>query len=97
MLAEHPEILQRLREEILQKVGPQRRPTHDDFKEMKFLRAVINGKASSTSWAFSFLIDYRNTASLSGGVCSLPCGLLANCLILHSLSSPFNIRYGLLK
>lgn len=42
MLAEHPKILQRLREEILQKVGPQRRPTYDDFKEMKFLRAVIN-------------------------------------------------------
>jgi hypothetical protein len=97
MLAEHPKILQRLREEILQKVGPQRRPTHDDFKEMKFLRAVINGKASSTSWAFSFLIDCRNTPSLSGGVCSIPCVILTDYLILDSLSSPFNIRYDLLK
>ena len=57
MLAEHPKILQRLREEILQKVGPQRRPTYDDFKEMKFLRAVINGKASFTLCAISLLND----------------------------------------
>ena len=43
MLAEHPEVLRRLRQEILEKIGPQRRPTYDDFKDMKFLKAVING------------------------------------------------------
>jgi len=43
MLAEHPEVLRRLRQEILEKIGSQRRPTHDDFRDMKFLRAVING------------------------------------------------------
>jgi len=43
MLAEHPEVLRRLRQEILEKIGLQRRPTHDDFRDMKFLRAVING------------------------------------------------------
>ena len=43
MLAEHPEVLRRLRQEILEKIGPQRRPTYDDFRDMKFLRAVING------------------------------------------------------
>ena len=43
MLAEHPEVLCRLRREILEKIGPQRRPTYDDFKDMKFLKAVING------------------------------------------------------
>jgi cytochrome P450 len=42
MLAEHPDVLRRLREEILSKVGS-RRPTYDDMKEMKYLRAVING------------------------------------------------------
>ncbi|KDR74352.1 hypothetical protein GALMADRAFT_250207 [Galerina marginata CBS 339.88] len=42
MLAEHPEFLRRLRQEILEKVGPQRRPTYDDFRDMKYLRAVIN-------------------------------------------------------
>ena len=43
MLAEHPEVLRRLRQEVLEKIGPQRRPNYDDFKDMKFLRAVING------------------------------------------------------
>ena len=43
MLAEHPEVLRRLRQEILEKIGAQKRPTYDDFRDMKFLRAVING------------------------------------------------------
>jgi len=43
MLAQHPPVLHRLRQEILKQVGPHRRPTFDDFREMKFLRAVING------------------------------------------------------
>ncbi|KAF8960212.1 cytochrome P450 [Flammula alnicola] len=42
MLAEHPDILKRLRQEILEKVGETRRPTFDDMKDMKYLRAVIN-------------------------------------------------------
>ncbi|KAI0358372.1 cytochrome P450 [Trametes cingulata] len=41
-LAEQPEILQRLREEVLSVVGPTRRPTYDDVRNMKYLRAVIN-------------------------------------------------------
>lgn len=40
----HPEFLLRLRAEILDKVGAAKIPTYDDVKEMKFLRAVINGK-----------------------------------------------------
>ncbi|KAF8959382.1 cytochrome P450 [Flammula alnicola] len=42
MLAEHPDVLRRLREEILRKIGPQRRPTYDDFRDMKYMKAVIN-------------------------------------------------------
>ncbi|XP_006460417.1 cytochrome P450 [Agaricus bisporus var. bisporus H97] len=42
MLAEHPQVLKRLREEVLQKVGPSRRPEYDDLKDMKYLRATIN-------------------------------------------------------
>lgn len=38
MLAEHPKALAKLRQEILNKVGSTRRPTHDDFKELKYLR-----------------------------------------------------------
>jgi len=38
----HPGVLARLREEILTQVGPSRRPTFEDVKDMKYLRAVIN-------------------------------------------------------
>ena len=44
MLAEHPEILRRLREEILTSIGPDRKPTFADLREMKYLRAVLNGE-----------------------------------------------------
>ncbi|KAJ7926794.1 cytochrome P450 [Mycena leptocephala] len=42
MLTEHPEILAKLREEILRIVGPTQRPTFDNFRDMKYLRAVLN-------------------------------------------------------
>ncbi|TFK72863.1 cytochrome P450 [Pluteus cervinus] len=42
MLSEHPQFLEKLRQEVLDMVGPDRTPTYDDVKEMKFLRAVIN-------------------------------------------------------
>ncbi|KAF9219868.1 cytochrome P450 [Gyrodon lividus] len=42
LLAMHPDVLRRLREEILKKVGLTRRPTYDDIREMKYLRAVLN-------------------------------------------------------
>ncbi|KAI9572476.1 cytochrome P450 [Boletus coccyginus] len=42
MLSQHPDVLARLREEIVAKVGPSGRPTHDDMRDMKYLRAFIN-------------------------------------------------------
>lgn len=42
-LSMYPNIMDRLRKEILEKVGPSKRPTYDDIREMKYLRAVING------------------------------------------------------
>ncbi|KDQ56219.1 hypothetical protein JAAARDRAFT_70562 [Jaapia argillacea MUCL 33604] len=42
MLSEHPHVFKRLREEVLSNVGPSRRPTYDDVRDMKYLRAVIN-------------------------------------------------------
>ncbi len=42
MLSQHPQVFNRLREEILTKIGPSRRPTFDDFRDMSYLRAVIN-------------------------------------------------------
>ncbi|KAF7299062.1 hypothetical protein MIND_00854500 [Mycena indigotica] len=41
-LAIYPHVTTRLREEILQHVGPTRRPTLEDIRDMKYLRAVIN-------------------------------------------------------
>lgn len=43
MLSQHPDVLARLREEIIAKVGISGRPTHDDLRDMKYLRAFING------------------------------------------------------
>ncbi|KAJ7667055.1 cytochrome P450 [Mycena rosella] len=42
MLAEHPEIVERLRNEILSIVGNSKMPTYDDLRSMKYLRAFIN-------------------------------------------------------
>ncbi|TRM60702.1 cytochrome P450 [Schizophyllum amplum] len=41
-LAEHPDIADKLRAEILDKIGPTRRPTYDDIRDMKYLRAFLN-------------------------------------------------------
>ncbi|KAG2355525.1 cytochrome P450 [Suillus spraguei] len=49
-MAMHPEVLTRLREEIIRKVGLTRRPTYDDIREMKYLRAVLDGTHSPTSF-----------------------------------------------
>ncbi|KAJ7758386.1 cytochrome P450 [Mycena metata] len=42
MLAEHPEVLSKLRSEIFEHVGEKGRPTAEDIKGMKYLRAVLN-------------------------------------------------------
>ena len=39
--------MDRLRQEVLEHVGPTRRPTFDDIRDMKYLRAVLNGKSSA--------------------------------------------------
>ena len=50
MLSEHAEIAARLRQEVLDKVGPTNRPTADHLHEMKFLRAFINGVSVPFPW-----------------------------------------------
>ena len=64
-LSEHPDILLALREEILAKVGPTRRPTFDDVKECKFLRAVINGMfvSNCNDMPFKELLGISRNAS----------------------------------
>jgi len=49
MLSQHPEVLKKLRQEILEVVGESRRPTFEDMKEMKYLRAVVNGNLQRPS------------------------------------------------
>ena len=41
-LAERQDIMDRLRAEIADRVG-MRQPTYEDIKEMKYMRAFING------------------------------------------------------
>ncbi|TDL19800.1 cytochrome P450 [Rickenella mellea] len=41
-LAMYPHILKKLRAEVMAKVGPTRRLTYDDIRDMKYLRAFIN-------------------------------------------------------
>ncbi|EIM92719.1 cytochrome P450 monooxygenase pc-2 [Stereum hirsutum FP-91666 SS1] len=42
MLAEHPHVLQRLRAEVLETVGPSRAPTYEELRGMKYMRAFLN-------------------------------------------------------
>ncbi|EJD53569.1 CYP63 cytochrome P450 monooxygenase-like protein [Auricularia subglabra TFB-10046 SS5] len=41
-LAMHPNVMARLRQEVLNKFGRDRLPTYDDLRDMKYLRAFIN-------------------------------------------------------
>jgi len=47
ILSQYPHVMDRLRQEVLEHVGPTRRPTFDDIRDMKYLRAVLNGKSSA--------------------------------------------------
>jgi hypothetical protein len=68
MLAEHPKVLERLRKEILETVGESDRPSYDDVKDMKYMRAVINGKFLPSP-------SSQHTLKISQKLfdCSLPC------------------------
>lgn len=41
-LSKKPEVVQKLREEILRSVGPDNNPTYSDLKNMKYLSAILN-------------------------------------------------------
>jgi len=54
MLVEHPEIERRLRQEIFDVVGPSTRPTQENIRNMKFMRAFLNGDTLCGSWVVLF-------------------------------------------
>lgn len=74
MLAEHPDIEGRLREEIYEKVGETGRPTYDQIREMKYMRAFLNGNVSSFGyWPRLLLLKTfcgRGSKAVSPGVSS---------------------------
>ena len=41
-LSAHPEIVRKLRKEILEQVGPRKPPTYEDLKDMPYLQHVMN-------------------------------------------------------
>jgi Cytochrome P450 len=43
MLSEHPDIEKRLRQEIFEIVGQTGRPTYDQMRGMKYMKAFLNG------------------------------------------------------
>jgi len=45
MLSQNPDIEQRLRQEIFEVVGPTAAPDYSQMRDMKYLRAFLNGMA----------------------------------------------------
>ena len=43
MLADNPDVFARLRSEVLETLGPRGKVNPDNLKQMKYLRAVLNG------------------------------------------------------
>ncbi|KAF8970525.1 hypothetical protein BGZ46_010421 [Entomortierella lignicola] len=41
-LGKHPQVMERVRQEILQVVGHDRKPDHEDIKKLKYLKQVVN-------------------------------------------------------
>ena len=48
-LAEHPSVLQRLRKEVLEVVGPSRRPTYEDIRNMNAQHSLQTVQRTQTS------------------------------------------------
>ena len=65
MLAEHPDILARLRKEVLDTIGPTGKVSPENLKEMKYLRAVLNGEPFLTSQYRSMLNFCRDSEVVS--------------------------------
>lgn len=56
-MSQHPDVLAKVREEILRVVGPSGVPTYENIRELKYLRAVLNG-ASLTQFPIFFILSH---------------------------------------
>lgn len=73
LLSQHPDATDRLRQEVLEHVGPNARPTHETITNMKYLRAFINGQCLLRLMIFCskmliVIMDDRNSSSVPGCV-----------------------------
>ena len=72
MLTQHPDIETRLREEILKFVGPTATPDYGHMRDMKYMRAFLNGTrlnhVVNTNTHVSTYI-FRGTKDVSACVC----------------------------
>ncbi|KZP25071.1 cytochrome P450 monooxygenase pc-3 [Athelia psychrophila] len=80
LLACHPEAMTRLRQEVLECVGPIGRPTYDMVRNMKYLRAVIN----ETLRLFPAIESVNETIWASSDPTQKPVYIPANTRVLYS-------------
>ena len=92
MLAEHPKVLERLRKEVLDVVGESSRPTYDDIKEMKYLRAVINGRRFPLLFLFQIQTQGNRDAQIVSCCVSLYQLVPVSRWLTKKIHSPFNLR-----
>ncbi len=78
-MARHPEIYAKLRNEVLNTVGPFNPPTYAHLKSMKYLQAVMNETLMLYPLPFNIRITLRDTClPRGGGSCGdLPVGMPA--------------------
>ena len=67
-LSNHPEIVSKLRREILERIGPNKPPTYDDLKDMRYLQHVMNETLRLYPGVpFNVRLALRNTTLPHGG------------------------------
>ena len=63
MLADHPDVFARLRAEVLQVLGPNGKVCPENLRELKYLRAILNGEPLSSSRQFCPIDNYFRDAT----------------------------------
>lgn len=98
MLSEHRDVEQRLRQEIYDKVGQTGRPTYDQMREMKYMRAFLNGMCLKLRIEWNLLLTTSYTIEVLRlyppvlVFFSLPFSLW-NLIYVDICCSPVNSRY----